>query len=292
MPPKKAPTAEPETKGEEQEPVIPEPEPASPAEAEVQGQRGEETPDPLEGVTFQQLQEHPRYKEDWNNLTAAQKEEREKAYRDGQSAGAKQADAQARQWAAQQEAIKAFESLEQKRIAGAAGDPDAAAEYANAMGDPKAKETYERGRSAKQGPGAQEIATTAVNEAMSAAFQPLKDHPALKGMTAEEHQAIHEGFKGQEQPYVKFFHKYCELIIEKGIAAGRMADDDERIQAAKDERERELLDELGIKYSPEEIKGHTGRGPDHDRVLAGATTTGEEKAAAFEKKHGYRPRNR
>ncbi|GAG21242.1 unnamed protein product, partial [marine sediment metagenome] len=75
MPPrKKAATAEVEAESQEQEQATPEAEEAaSQAEVETQEQRGEETPDPLAGVTFQQLQEHPQFKEDWESLTRAQK---------------------------------------------------------------------------------------------------------------------------------------------------------------------------------------------------------------------------
>jgi len=249
----KAATAEHEAKAPEQEQTTPETEEtASPAEGETQEQRGEETPDPLAGATFQQLQEHPHFKEDWESLTAAQKEEREKAYRDGQSAGAKQADEKTREYVAAQEAIKVFDDLEQKRLS---QDPDDLQEYANAMGDPKKEEAYKRGRSAKQGPGAEEIATRAIHEAMTEVYQPLKQHLLLKDMTEEEHKAIRGEFAGKPQPLTALIKRYHELIIERGTAAGRKDEDAKQLKDAKDEGRREAYDEMGLKYPADEIEG-------------------------------------
>lgn len=250
-PTKKAPPAEDETKTQEQE-QDPDDDAASSDEAKAQEQRGDETPDPLDGVTFQQLQEYPRFQEDWENLTAAQKEEREKAYRDGQSAGAKQADEKTREYAARQEVIETFDDLERKRLS---QDPDEVQEYANAMGNPKAKEAYERGRSAKQGPGAEEIATNAVGAAMTEVYQPLKQHPLLKDMTEEEHAALREEVKDQPQPFTTLAKKYCELIIERGTAASRIADDAKQLKDATEQGRRDAYDEMGLNYPGPEIEG-------------------------------------
>lgn len=252
--PKKAATAEAEPKGEEQEPTT-DPDEASPPEGEAQEQRGDGTPDPLEGFTAEQLRGHPLFEEASADLTAAQEEERKKAYREGQSAGAKQADDDARQWAAQEKAIKTFEDLETKRISGEAGDPDAGAEYARAMGDPKAREAYERGRSAKQGPGAQEIADRAEMAAMNAVFQPLKQHPLLKDMTEEEHEAVFESFRGKPQPFTQLVKRYCELVAEKGAAAGVIKENAQKLLDATEQGRREAYDEMGLQYPAERIEG-------------------------------------
>jgi len=256
--PKKAATPKSEVETPEQEPTTEE---ASPVEAEAEEQRGEETPDPLAGLTTEQLREHPLFVEASADLTAAQKEAREKAYRDGQSAGAKQADEDARQWAAQQEAIKVFDDLEQKRVS---QDPDDLQEYANAMGNPKAKEAYERGRSAKQGPGAEEIATNAVGAAMTEVYQSLKQHPLLKDMTEEEHTALREKWHDWAQaekaqgrdpdPYTKLIGNLNELIAERGTAAGRIAEDAKQLKDAKEEGRRDAYDEMGLQYPGPEIE--------------------------------------
>lgn len=284
------PTPEAEPKVEEQKP-IPETDTASPAEGAPQEQRGEDTPE----VTFQQLRDDPRFKEDWNHLTRAQKDERDTAYQEGQSAGAKQADKKTREFAAQQEAIKAFDDLEEKRLAGEAGDPDAGAEYARAMGNPKSREAYARGRAAKQGPGAQEIADRAQFEAMDAVFKPLKQHPLLKDMTEEEHDAVYEGFKGKPAPFTQLIKRYCELIAEKGITAGVKEASEKHDKEVAEGARQKLLDELGMEHSPDTIEGSGSKTDEKaklDRILLDPHATQEQKDEAFTKKYGYRPRGR
>jgi len=137
------------------------------------------------------------------------------------------------------------------------------------MGDPKVEEVYKRGRSAKQGPGAEEIATRAVNEAMTQAWKPLKEHPFLKEMTDQDHLAIYEEFKGQPEPYMKFLRKYCELIIERGTAAGVIAENDKRVKDAKEQGRRDAYDEMGLQYPGPEIEpsgAPRGRLPTKDEL--------------------------
>jgi len=245
---KKAATAEAEPKVEEQEPNQ-EPETASPPEAEPQEQRGDETPDPLAEVTFEQLQEHPRFKEHWENLTRAQKEAQEKAWREGQSAGAKQADQSAREYAAQQEAIKAFETLEQKRNS---QDPDDLQEYANAMGDPKKKETYERGRAAKQGPSRDQLEAELIITIMGGVDSSLDERLSKQGELSDVEKARVD--KGKFKTLPELTQAKIDLLVERGIAAGVKEASEQHDKEVADTARQELLDELGME-APEGIEG-------------------------------------
>lgn len=249
MPGKKATTLDPEPEVQEQ--VV-----ESPAEAEVVEQRGEETPqfpDLPEEVTFQQLREHPRFKEDWESLTVAQQEERSKAYREGQAAASKEFDANKRKWGAEQQALATFDHWEAKRNS---DDPYETQEFAKAIASPEVEAAYQMGKKLRQGPSTQEVAERAIHGAMDSVYQPLKKHPLLKDMTEEEHQAlVTSPDKNDPQPFTTLVNKYCELVIERGIAAGRKKDDAKSLQEAREEGRREAYDEAGLEYPGDPIEG-------------------------------------
>jgi len=287
MPPKKAATAEAEPKGEEQEPITPEPEEASPIEGEPQEQRGDETPDPLKELTFQQLQEHPRFKEDWEKLTAAQKEERDRAYRDGQSAGAKAYEKEKEKWAAEQQALATFDRLEQKRTS---NDPDDLQEFATAMADPKKKEAFDQGQQLRRGPSREQMEAELINVIMGGVDSSLDERLNKHGelTDAEKARIAKDKFKNLGE----LVNAKVDLLVERGVAAGTKQASEKHDQEVAEAARRDLLDELGIEYSPEEVKGKTPQSDEAkiDAILASPHATAEEKADAFEKKHGYRPR--
>jgi len=247
--PKQAATLDPESEVQEQ---VTE-EVASPAEAEVVEQRGDELPELPEGVTFQQLQTHPKFKEDWDNLTRAQKEEREKAYRDGQSAAGKQLDADKRRWGAEQQALATFDHWEAKRLS---EDPYENQEYAKAIGSPEVEAAYQMGKKLRQGPSSQEIAERAQFEVMTNVNTHLDERLGKQGALSDEE-------KGRVDPAAfktigELTTAKVDLTIERGIAAGRIKDDAKRLQDAREEGRREAYDEAGLEYpgEPAEGKGH------------------------------------
>ena len=252
MPKPKTPTLDPEVQPQEQEQVIEQP--ASPAEAEVVEQRGDEIPELPEEVTFQQLREHPRFKGDWENLTAAQQEERNEAYRKGQEAASKEFDANKKKWGAEQQALATYDHWEAKRNS---DDPYETQEFAKAIASPEVEAAYQMGKKLRQGPSTQEVAERAIYGAMDSVYQPLKKHPLLKDMSEEEHQAlVTSPDKNDPQPFTTLVNKYCELVIERGIAAGRTKDNAKSLQEAREEGRREAYDEAGLEYPGDPIEGH------------------------------------
>lgn len=253
----RAATAEPEAEGQEQEPQTPQDdEQASPPEAEAQEQRGDETPHPLAEVTFEQLRQHPRFKADWENLTATQKEERNKAWREGQSAGAKQASEDARRYAADQNAMATYDQLEQKRRLAVQGDMDAQAEFAEAMGHPDKKELYDRGAQLRMGPSREDIEKDIGGRILTSLNVAVDERLSKVGELRDEEKAKIE--RGNFKTFNDLTMAKIDLLIEREVAAGRMADDAKRVKEAKEEGRREAYDEVGLEYPPDELKGGKG----------------------------------
>ena len=250
MPPKKqAATAEPKTEGEEQESTT-DPDETSPPEGETQEQRGDGTPDPLAGFTAEQLREHPLFEEASADLTAAQKEEREKAYREGQSAGAKQADVQTKEYVANKEAAETFDRLEQKRVS---QDPDDLQEYANAMGDPRTEEAYKRGKGLRQGPSREQVENELIGVIMGGVDSALDERLAKQGTLSDEEKARvdHGKFKTLGDLTVA----KIDLVIERGTDAKVIKENAQKLLDAKDEGRHEAYDEMGLDYPAERIEG-------------------------------------
>jgi len=243
--PKQAATLDPEPEVQEQ--VVEE---TPPAEVEAVEQRGEEIPELPEGVTFQQLQQHPRFKEDWDNLTRAQKEEREKAYREGQSAAGKQLEADKKRWSVEQQALATFDHWEAKRQS---EDPYETQEYAKAIGNPEVEAAYQMGKRLRQGPSSQDIAERAQFEVMTNVNSHLDERLSKQGALSDEE-------KGRVDPAAfktigELTTAKVDLAIERGIAAGRIKDDAKRLQDAREEGRREAYDEVGLEYPGEPVEG-------------------------------------
>jgi len=266
--PKQAPTLDPETLVQEQ-PI------ESPVEAEVVEQRGEETPDPLAEITLEQLRQHPRLGEDLSNLT---REEAAKAYREGQSAAGKQLDADKKKWAVEQQALATFDHWERKRKS---DDPYENQEFAQAIGNPEVRQAYDQGQTIRRGPSSQEVGERAIHGAMDSVYQPLKKHPLLKDMTEEEHQAlVMSPDKNDPQPFTTLVNKYCELVIERGIAAGRT----KALQDAREEGRREAYDEAGLEYPGEPVEGRKAPKPGSAQDLRKQYADGDIDTATYNKK--------
>ena len=284
MPTPEGTTPEVEPKVEEQGPVT-----ASPVEGETQEQRGDETPEAQE-VTFQQLQEDPRYKEDWDNLTRTQKEAREASYREGQSAAGRQLDADKKKWAAEQQALATFDSLEKKW---GSEDPSEKEEFGRAMRDPKVKESYELGLKIRQGPSHEQIETELIGTIMGGVDEELNKRLSKQGELSKDEEARVD--KGKFKNLGQLVSAKVDLLVERETAAGVKEASEKHDKEVADTARQNLLDELGLEYSPDEIRGRgtkTDETAKHEGVLAGSHSTGEEKISAFEKKHGYPPRGR
>ena len=89
---------------------------------------------------------------------------------------------------------------------------------------------------------------------MNAVYLPLRNHPLLKDMTEEDHNDIYEGFKGKPEPFPQLVKRYCELIAERGTAAGRIAEDAKQLKDAKEEGREAAYDEMGLQYPGPEIE--------------------------------------
>ncbi len=277
--PKEEPTSEPKGKGEE---PTAEPEPTKPpASPEPAPQELPAPADPFEGRTtediLKDLQEHR--KDDFEAFAQSHRKEAwEEGRRQGQGEGTKAFEAEKEKWAQEQQDIRTFDHYSAMADS---DDPEHQEQFAKAMRKPQVKEAYDRGEKLRKGPDIQDVVTNAVTNAVGGAmtdvYQTLKNDPLLKDMTEEDHLGIrnevHEQAQqlkaqGQEpRPYTELVKRYCELIIERGTAAGRIADDDTRLQEAKEDGRREAYDELGIEYPADEIKGRKpGRLPTPDEL--------------------------
>lgn len=276
-------TPEAEPKVEEQEPIT-----ASPVEGEPQEQRGEETPEPE--ATFQQLLDDPRFKEDWDNLTRAQKEERDTAYREGQSAAGRQLDADKKKWAAEQQALATFDTLEKQRTS---DDPDEQQKFAQSMGNVKTKESYDQGLKIRQGPSHEQIEAELISNIMGGVDDSLNERLGKQGELSNDEKARVE--KGKFKNLGQLVSAKLDLLVERGTAAGVKEASEKHDKEVADTARQQLLDELGMELPSGEIKGSgtkTDESVKLDRILVDPHATQEQKADAFEKKHGYRPRQR
>ena len=273
--PKEAATLDPEPEVQEQvtEEVV------TPAEAEVVEQRGEELPELPEGVTFQHLQQHPRFKEDWETLTRAQKEERDEAYRAGQSAAGKQLDADKKKWGIEQQALSTFDHWEAKRLS---DDPYETQEYAKAIGNPEVEAAYQVGKKLRQGPSTEEIKKAGHVEVLNAMNVYLDE---VVGKQAPLSDAEKKRLDPVNFPTLgELTAGKVGLAIERGIAAGRIKDDAKRLQEAREEGRREAYDEAGLEYPGEPIEGRKAPKPGSVQEIRKQYADGDIDTAIYNKK--------
>lgn len=258
MPKPKSPSSDPEAKGAEQQQPPPEIEEAAPSPEAGVEEPPDETPsaDPFEGRTtediLKSLQEHRQ-----DDFGAFTQEHWEKGRRQGQGEGTKQFKAEREKWEQEEKDTRTFDHFAAMRDS---DDLDQSEQYAKAMRDPKIKDSYDRGEKLRKGPDATEVVANGINQAMTSVYQPLRDHPHLKGMTQEEHNALYEEFRGKPEPFTQLVQRYCELIVEKGTAAGGIQDTDKKIRDATEAGRREAYDEMGVQYPASEITGGAPRG--------------------------------
>jgi hypothetical protein len=248
MPKPKATTLDPEPEVQEQ--VVEE---TPPAEAEVVEQRGDETPqfpELPEEVTFQHLQQHPRFKEDWDNLTAAQKEERNEAYRKGQSDGAKEANAKLKEAGEIERAVAAFDHWEAKRNS---DDPYETQEFAKAIAKPEVEAAYQMGKRLRQGPSAEQVKKAAHIEVLDAMNTFLDEVVEKQGPLSDAEKKLLD--RTNFPTLGELTTRKVELAIERGIAAGLTKDDAKKLQDAREEGHREAYDEIGLEYPGEPVEG-------------------------------------
>ncbi|KPJ51418.1 MAG: hypothetical protein AMJ38_00515 [Dehalococcoidia bacterium DG_22] len=266
--PKEEPTSEAKDKDEEPKAELESPEP--PASDDAPPQEPPAPPaDPFEGRTTEDiltaLQTHR--KDDLEAFTRGHWEE-------GRRRGQGEAD-RAIQEQKDRDTYARLSRLEKSE------DPDDIEEYAKAMRDRQTRASYDRGQKLHQGPDAKEVVLNALDAAMTAVYLPLRQHPALKGMTEEQHKELrdkwHQWAEAEQRagreadPFTKLVVELNNLIIERGVEAGRIADTDKRLADAKEDGRREAYDELGIEYAPAHIEGG---GASHGREISKADLDG------------------
>ena len=275
MPKTKATTLDPEPEVQEQ--------PAeTPAEAEAVEQRGDETPqfpELPEEVTFQHLQQHPKFKEDWDNLTRTQQEERSKAYRDGQAAASKEFDANKRKWGVEQQALAIFDHWERKRLS---DDPYETQEFAKAIDRPEVRAAYDQGQAIRRGPSSQDIAERAQFEIMSNVDTHLDEKLSKQGALSDDEKGRID--KAKFKTIGELTAAKVDLAIERGIAAGRKKDDAKSLQEAKEEGRREAYDEAGLEYPGEPVEGRKAPKPGSAQDLRKQYADGDIDTATYNKK--------
>lgn len=178
-----------------------------------------------------------------------------------------------------------FERLQKMR---ASDDPDAKEAALRELDDPETLAAYQRGQAAasRPAPEAEEKLRYEVSDGFLTDLDThLNDRKELKGLSDDEKASL---AKEKHPTLAALVDAKIDLAIKRGIASGSTKALKEAEDAARDKL-RDEYREKGIE-GPEEIEGATV-GADEDAVLAGAAT-GEAKADAFEKKHGYRPKNR
>ena len=275
MPKTKATTLDPEPEVQEQ--------PAeTPAEAEAVEQRGDETPqfpELPEEVTFQHLQQHPKFKEDWDNLTRTQQEERSKAYRDGQAAASKEFDANKRKWGVEQQALATFDHWEAKRRS---EDPYETQEFAKAIASPEVEAAYQMGKKLRQGPSSQDIAERAQFEIMSNVDTHLDEKLSKQGALSDDEKGRID--KAKFKTIGELTAAKVDLAIERGIAAGRKKDDAKSLQEAREEGRREAYDEAGLEYPGEPIEGRKAPKPGSAQEIRKQYAEGDIDTATYNKR--------
>jgi len=276
---KKSPSSDPEAKvAEPQAPVI-EAEVPSP-EVEAGELPDETTADPFEGRTTEDILKGlaEARKDDFEAFTRTNWEE---GRRHGQGEATKQLEADNKKRTIEGQALATFDHWERKRLS---DDPYETQEFAKAIDHPEVRAAYDLGKKLKQGPPVGEVIQQNLRAAMDSIFEPLKNHPTLKEMTDQEHNAIYEEFKGQPDPFTQFTKRYCELIIERGIAAGRTKDGAKSLQDAREEGRREAYDEAGLEYPGEPVEGRKAPKPGSAQDLRKQYADGDIDTATYNKK--------
>lgn len=177
-----------------------------------------------------------------------------------------------------------FERLRKMRDS---SDPDEKEAALRELDDPDTDAAYRRGKVAasRPAPEAEEKLKFEISDDfLSGLDSHLNDRKELKGLSDEEATSL---AKEKHPSLAALVDAKIDLAIKRGIAAGSGKVIKEKEEAARDKL-RDEYREKGIE-GPEEIEG-AAVGAGEDATLAGSAT-GEQKADAFEKKHGYRPRN-
>lgn len=238
----------------------------------------QQQPDPFADVPYEKVREH-----------FAERFEEEAGQREKQGFGRGQGEARSeiasirKQLKAEEADRITYERLERMK---ASDDPEAKEAYWHERDDPGTDAAYKRGKKAVNQP-TPEIMDEVASGFLTGLDAHLNERKELQDLSDEEKA----GLAKEKHPTLgKLVDAKIELAIKRGVAAGVTKENAQKILDAKEEARKELLDELGVDQ-PDEIKGSTPVKPDTDGVLAGSAT-GEQKAIAFEKKHGYKPRGR
>ena len=251
-------------------------------EGEGATQQQQPEPDPFADIPYEKVREYyaDRFEEE-----AGQREGL--GFSRGQGESRKEIAAIRKQDKEEEADRIAFRRLEGMRTS---EDPEAADNFRREMADPNTRASYGRGQEAVNRPPpevAERMRAEVADFFLNKLDAHLNDRKELQGLSDEEKAGL---AKEKHPTFEGFVLAKFDLAVKRGIAAGVSKENTQKLQDAKEEGRREAYDEVGL-GQPDEIKGSKPVKPDTDGVLAGFAT-GEQKATAFEKKHGYKPRGR
>lgn len=175
----------------------------------------------------------------------------------------------------------AFERLEKMRTS---EDPEAQDNFRREMADPTTAAIYQRGQEARSRPApevTERLRFEAADGFLTELNTHLDDRKELQGLSDEEKA----GLAKEKHPTLgALVDAKINLAIQRGVAAGVIKENAQKIQDAKDEREKELLDELGLEHAPEGIEGRKPAKPGSAAELRDQYADGDIETDEYKRK--------